>query len=63
LPVLTQLLLPPLQQFCEAPRPPQTSPSGTQLWARAQRRTPSLSGVPQDPEQHELSEVQTSSSA
>ncbi len=60
-PVVRQLLLPPLQQFWDAPRPPQTSPSGTQLCARTQRRTPSASGVPHDPEQHCPFETHTSS--
>jgi hypothetical protein len=60
-PVLMQLDLPPLQQFCDAPRPPQTSPSGWQLNPpRVQRRTPSASTTPHDPEQHCLSDVQRS---
>jgi hypothetical protein len=57
----TQLDLPPLQQFWDAPRPPHTSPSGTQFCAFTQRRTPSASAVPQEPEQHPASEMQTSS--
>jgi hypothetical protein len=60
---LTQFDLPPLQQFCDAPRPPQTSPSGWQFCARWQRRTPSPSGVPHDPEQHCRFDVQMSFSA
>jgi hypothetical protein len=60
-PVLMQLALPPVQQFCDAPSPPHTSPSGWQFCAFAQRRTPSPSGVPHDPEQHCLSPVHTSS--
>jgi hypothetical protein len=59
--VLTQAALPPLQQFCDAPRPPQTSPSGTQLPTLAQRRTPTLSAVPHDPEQQSVFAVHTSS--
>jgi hypothetical protein len=53
--------LPPVQQFCEAPRPPQTSPSGKQLPTLTHRRTPSASAVPQEPEQQAASDVQTSS--
>jgi hypothetical protein len=60
--VARQTAFPPLQQFCDAPRPPQTSPSGTQVWALWQRRTPSVSAAPQEPEQQAPSEVQTSSS-
>ncbi len=60
-PVVTQLALPPVQQFCDAPRPPHTSPSGTQFCARTHRRTPSGSGAPHEPEQHSRSEVHTSS--
>jgi hypothetical protein len=56
----TQADLPPLQQFCEAPRPPQTSPSGVQLPKRWQRRSPCASGAPHDPEQQSLSVVQKS---
>jgi hypothetical protein len=64
--VLTQIALPPLQQFCDAPRPPQTSPSATQVLppvfgpVELQRRTPSASAVPHDPVQHSRFEVQTS---
>jgi hypothetical protein len=61
LPVGRHEALPPLQQFCEEPRPPQTSPSGRQLPALTHRRTPSASAVPQEPEQQAPSEVQTSS--
>jgi hypothetical protein len=60
--VLTQLALPPLQQFCDAPLPPQTSPSGTQLKpVLLQRRTPSASGAPHSFEQHSKFAVHTSS--
>jgi hypothetical protein len=58
--VLMQTALPPLQQFCDAPRPPQTSPSGTQFCTLTQRRTPRLSGVPHDPEQQSGLDVHTS---
>jgi hypothetical protein len=58
-----QTALPPLQQFCDAPFPPHTSPSGTQFCARAQRRTPSASGVPHEPEQHWRSSTHTSFNA
>jgi hypothetical protein len=50
--------LPPLQQFCEAPSPPHTSPSGRQLPTRTQRRSPEESAVPHEPEQQSLSLVQ-----
>jgi hypothetical protein len=67
--VLRQMALPPLQQFCDAPLPPQTSPSARQLVPPVlgplllQRRTPSTSGALQVPEQHSTSEVQTSFTA
>lgn len=50
--------LPPLQQFCDAPSPPHTSPSGTQLPTRSQRRSPDESAAPHLPEQQSLSFVQ-----
>jgi hypothetical protein len=60
--VLTQLALPPLQQFCDAPLPPHTSPSGTQLNpVLLQRRTPSASGGPHSFEQHSKFAVHMSS--
>jgi len=52
--------LPPVQQFWEAPSPPQTSPSGRQLPPRSHRRRPRASGVPHACEQHSAFLVQTS---
>jgi hypothetical protein len=51
--------LPPLQQFCEAPCPPHTSPSARQ-WRPAQRRRPKPSAAPHVIEQHCAFEVQIS---
>jgi hypothetical protein len=60
--VVTQLLLPPEQQFCDAPLPPHTSPSGTQLNpVLLHRRTPSASGAPHSFEQHSKFAVHRSS--
>ena len=58
--VLWHPALPPEQQFCEAPRPPHTSPSGWQLPNRSQRRRPVASGTPHLSEQQSLSLVQRS---
>ncbi len=51
---LWQPLLPPLQQFCVTPWPPQTSPSGWQLPTRAQRESPEPSGWQLPEQQSEL---------
>jgi hypothetical protein len=61
--VFTQAALPPLQQFCEAPMPPHTSPSGKQLPTFTQRCTPYASGAPHEPEQQSTLDVHTSSMA
>jgi len=58
--LLWQPDLPPLQQFWLAPRPPHTSPSGTQLPTLWHRRTPPASAGPHEPEQQSLSLVQVS---
>jgi hypothetical protein len=61
--VFPQAAFPPLQQFCEAPRPPHTSPSGRQLPTFTQRRTPYASAALHEPEQQSIFDVHTSSVA